>query len=249
MIGRREFIAGLGGAAAAATSLGLWSHAARAQQGDRVRRVAAVLPAVTINPLAVLREELQKLGWMEGRNLRLDVRTADGAAALRVAAEEVVKSAPEVIFTFTGPPARALQTHTHTIPIVFSGGGEPVEGGLVSNAARPEGNVTGFANIFPTLGGKYLELLKETAPRITRVAILYPARLRGGGLIGSIESAASPLGATTVRAPFRNSAEIESAVEAVAAEPNGALIMVGPSPDTAEFATIQRLAVKHRLPL
>ena len=119
--------------------------------------------------------------------------------------------------------------------------------GLVSNVARPEGNVTGFANIFPTLGGKCLELLKEAAPRVTRVAILFnPDRMTGRDLIASVESAATTLGSTTVRTPFRNSAEIEIAVEAFAAKPNGALILLGPIPDPAEFGTIQRLALKAR---
>src|SRR5262249_11908196 len=150
-----------------------------------------------------------------GRNLRLDVRVADDAAALRLAVEEVVKLAPEVIFASDGPVLQVVQTRTRTIPIVFTGGGDLT--GLVSNVARPEGNVTGFANIFPTLGGKYLELLKEAAPRVTRVAILLnPDRMTQVGLIASLESAATALGTTTVRTPFRNSAEIESPVEAFA---------------------------------
>ena len=243
---RRAFITLLGGAAAAT-----WAPAARAQ-GDRVRRVA-VLALAALNAtgrVAVLREELQKLGWREGRNLRLDVRIADDLAALEVAAEEVVKSAPEVIFAFTGPVTRAVQARTRTIPIVFDGGADPIETGLVKNVARPEGNTTGFANSFTTLGGKWVELLKETAPQVTRVAILFnPARSPAGGAIASIESAATQLGRTTVRAPFRNAAEIESAVEAFAAVPNGALILQGPLPGPAEFAAVQRVALKHRLPL
>ena len=221
---RRAFITLLGGAAAAT-----WAPAARAQ-GDRVRRVA-VLALAALNAtgrVAVLREELQKLGWREGRDLRLDVRIADDLAALEVAAEEVVKSAPEVIFAFTGPVTRAVQARTRTIPIVFDGGADPIETGLVKNVARPEGNTTGFANSFTTLGGKWVELLKETAPQVTRVAILFnPARSPAGGAIASIKSAATQLGRTTVRAPFRNAAEIESAVEAFAAVPNGALMLAG----------------------
>jgi len=243
---RREFITLLGGVAAA-----IRAPAVRAQ-GNRVRRVAALMLAASTaqDRMAVLREELQKLGWTEGRNLRLDVRIPDDAAALRVAADEVVKSAPEVIFTVSGTATRVIQTLTGTVPIVFDGGGDAT--GLVSNVAKPEGNTTGFANIFPTLGGKYLELLKEAAPRVTRVAIVFDAnRLMawGSGVIASVESARTTLGTTTVRAPFRNSAEIESAVEAFAAEPNGALVQLGPIPGPAEFATIQRLALKHRLPL
>ncbi len=209
---RREFITLLGGVAAAT-----WAPAARAQ-GDRVRRVAALGLAATASSeyVALLREELQKLGWREGRNLGLDVRISGDAAALWVAAEEVVKSAPEVIIASL-PVAQILQTRTGTIPIVFAGGGDPVECGLVSNVARPEGNITGFANIFPTLGGKWLELLKEIAARVTRAAILFnPNRFGGGVMAASIESAATQLGATTVRTPFRNSAEIKARLEVVA---------------------------------
>jgi ABC-type uncharacterized transport system substrate-binding protein len=242
---RREFITLLGGVAAAT-----WAPTARAQ-GDRVRRVAALAlaPSTALAVMAVLREELQKLGWREGYNLRLDVRIADDAATLQVASEEVVKSAPEVIFALAGPATQVVQTRTHTIPIVFVGSGNPAEGGLVRNVAKPEGNITGFANIFPTLGGKWLELLKEVAPRVTRAAILFHPDRGGGGMIASVESAATRLGATTVRAPFRNSAEIESAVEAFATEPSGALILVGPIPEPAEIRTIQRLVLKYRLPL
>jgi putative tryptophan/tyrosine transport system substrate-binding protein len=245
---RREFIILLGGVAAAT-----WAPAARAQ-GDRVRRVAALAlaPSIALAAMAVLREELQKLGWREGYNLRLDVRIADDAAALQVVSEEVVKSAPEVIFALAGPATGVVQTLTHTIPIVFVGSGNPAEGGLVRNVARPEGNITGFANIFPTLGGKWLELLKEVAPRVTRAAILFhPDQVGGGGggMIASVESAATRLGATAVRTPFRNSAEIESAVEAFATAPSGALILVGPIPEPAEIRTIQRLTLKYRLPL
>ena len=240
---RREVTTLLCGAAA-------WPLAAHAQQGDRVRRVAALTLAspTTLERVAVLREELQKLGWREGRNLRLDVRTVDDTAALQVAAEEVVNSAPEVIFALTGEVTRVLQTRTRTIPIVFDGGGDPVETGIVKNIARPEGNTTGFANQFLTLGGKWLELLKETAPHVTRVAILFNPN-RGRGQNAAIESAATQLGAITVRIPFRDPAEVESAVEAFAAEPNGALILAGPVPGPAEFETIGRLALKHRLPL
>jgi putative ABC transport system substrate-binding protein len=242
---RREFIAGIAGSAAA------WPIAARGQQpSDRVRRVAALALAspTRLERVAALREELQKLGWREGRNLRLDVSTVDDPAALRAAAEEVVKSAPDVIFALTGAVTRVVQTHTRTIPIVFVGGGDPVQTGLVSNVARPGGNTTGFANQFATIGGKWLELLKETSPRVTRVAILFNPE-RGGGQSASMESAATQLGATTVSIPFRNPAEIESAVEAFAAEPNGALILPGALPSPAEFETIGRLALKHRLPL
>jgi ABC-type uncharacterized transport system substrate-binding protein len=243
---RRDFVGLLGGVAA-------WPVAvARAQQDGRVRQVGVLTLASSTTPgvLATLREELRKLGWREGLNLRIDVRIADDAAALPVAAGEVVKSAPEVIFTLFGPVARAAQMRTRTIPIVFVGGGEA--SGMVRNVARPQGNATGFANNFSSLGGKWMELLKEAAPGVARVAILSPPELlltSGTVAIGSIEAAAKQLGTTTIRTPFRNSAEIESAVEAFAAESNGALILVGPNPGAVAFGTIQRLALMRRLPL
>jgi putative ABC transport system substrate-binding protein len=241
---RRQFIKLLGGAAAVP-----WGSAARGQ-GDRLRRVAALAltAPTTLTQVSALREELRKLGWREGGNLRLDVRVADDAAALRVAAEEAVKSAPDVIFALTGPVARVVQAQTHTIPIVFEGGGDPVENGLVSNAGRPEGNITGFANQFATIQSKWVDLLKEAAPHVTRIAILVnPDRTRGEAAMAGMESAATQRATTTVRTPFHNSAEIESVVEAFAATPNGALMLAGPLP--AEFETIGRLALKHRLPL
>jgi putative tryptophan/tyrosine transport system substrate-binding protein len=241
---RREFITLLGGTAAVSLA-----SAARGQ-GNRIRRVAAVAltASTTLAQISALREELRKLGWTEGDNLRLDVRISDDAAALRVAAEEAVKSVPDVIFALTGPVARVVQAQTHTIPIVFEGGGDPVENGLVSNAGRPEGNITGFGNQFSTLESKWVDMLNEAAPRVTRIAILFnPDRTAGVTAMAAMEAAAVQRAMTTVRAPFRNSAEIESAIEAFAAAPNGALMLQGPIP--AEFGTIGRLALKHRLPL
>jgi putative ABC transport system substrate-binding protein len=239
---RREFITLLGGAAA-------WPLVARAQ-GDQARRVAVLgIGPGGAEDAALLREELQKLGWREGRNLRLDVRIADNAAAMRVASEEVVKSGPEVIFAITGAVAEVVQTLTRTVPIVFVGGGEVV-GRLVNNVARPEGNTTGFGNLFGTLGGKWLELLKEIAPRVTRVAILFnPDRTPGNSpIVASAESAATRLGTTTVRMPVRNRAELEREVEAFAAEPNGALILQGAGWGAFDD-TLQRLVMSYRLPV
>src|SRR5262249_30257558 len=138
---RRSFLTLLGGAGASSA----WPVATRAQQGERVRLVAALLPAPPSSPptVALLRAGMPKLGWMEGPNLRLEIRIVDDPAALQAAVEELVKSAPEVIFANTGPVAAAVEARTRTIPIVFTGGGDPAQArrGLVRNIARPEGNI------------------------------------------------------------------------------------------------------------
>jgi putative ABC transport system substrate-binding protein len=163
---RRDFIATLGVAAAA------WPLAARAQQPSRMRLVGALFFADTLG-LAELRQELQRLGWAEGRNLRIDYRFG-GSDLGRVTAHaaELVNLGPDVIFVVGGPAVQAVQQRTQTIPIVFVGGGDVSVNNLTGGIARPAGNTTGFANSFNSIVGKYLELLKDAAPRITRVAHL-----------------------------------------------------------------------------
>ena len=162
-IRRREFFATLGGAAA-------WPLAAAGQQRDRMRLVGALFFADTAGS-AALRQELQRLGWAEGRNLHIDYRFA-GSDLGRVTAHaaELVNLGPDVIFVDGGPAVRAVRQRTQTIPIVFVGGGDVSDNQLTGGIARPAGNTTGFANTFNSMGGKYLELLKDAAPRITRVA-------------------------------------------------------------------------------
>jgi putative ABC transport system substrate-binding protein len=169
---RRDFITLLSGAAA-------WPLVARAQQDDRVRRVGALLGGSKDSPfyqssVAAFRERLAMLGWVEGGNLRMDYRFADGDPDRRAAyAEELVNLRPDLIFALTGPASRAVQQRTAAIPIVFVGGGDPASAGLVNNIARPGDNMTGFANVFGSLGGKWLELFKEAVPSLTRVAHLF----------------------------------------------------------------------------
>jgi putative tryptophan/tyrosine transport system substrate-binding protein len=190
---RREFIAGLGGAA-------VWPLAARAQQGQQVRGVG-VLTYGSDTPSSrslssILRADLEQLGWSEGRNLRLDFRFGDGDARRTSAlAADLVQLAPDVIVVLYAVALRAVQQETKTIPVVFIGGGDVVELGIVINSARPEGNVTGFTNAFGSLGGKWLELLKEVAPNITRVGYLYGGSPRSAYL-RSIETAARSLALT-----------------------------------------------------
>jgi ABC-type uncharacterized transport system substrate-binding protein len=154
---------------------------------------------------STFRDALEQLGWIEGRNLRLDVRLGDGDARKTSAlAADLVRLAPDVIVTVWGGGLRAVQQQTKTIPIVFIGAGDPVEGGTVTNEAHPEGNFTGFANAFGSLGGKWLELLKEVAPNITRVA--HPYAPTGTAFLPSIRDAALSLGVQVVAMPVSDAA-------------------------------------------
>jgi putative tryptophan/tyrosine transport system substrate-binding protein len=246
---RREFIAGLGGAAA-------WPLAARAQQGERVRRIGVLIGGAGSDPVwqgyvAVIREELATLGWVENRNLLIDLRFGDSDAnRIRAQAAELVGLAPEVILTASGTAARATQQATQKIPIIAVG----VPTAMLPNIARPGGNITGFPILYPSIGSKWLELLKEVAPRLTRVAFLSNADLSGGAAgdyLPSIEAAAKVLGAKVIDTPFRDVDELEHAIEAFAAEPNGGLI-IRPSAGTATYdsrQSILRLATLYRLPV
>jgi putative tryptophan/tyrosine transport system substrate-binding protein len=243
---RREFIAGLGAAA--------WPLRARAQQGERVRRVGVLTygseTVLGMTPIQqkLLRDELAKLGWMEGRNLRLDFRFGDGDVRKTSAfAADLVQLAPDVIVTVYLAPFEEVQQRTKTIPIVIIGGGDLLENRAVLNPARPEGNATGFPNVFGSLGGKWLELLKEVAPNITRVGSIYPSGSIGSYL-QSMEVAGQSLGVRVVGIRVSDADAIKAAIEALAAEPNGGLI---PSP--AIFAIVQpdelsQLALQYRLP-
>src|SRR5262249_6376061 len=153
----------------------------------------------------------------------------------------------DVIFAFTGAAARAVQRHTQTIPIVFVGGGDAADNNLVGGIARPTSNVTGFANNFTSLGGKWVELLKQAAPRLTRVASIFDpefALQRSGGIRGLIGTAAAQLAITAIDMPVRNLDEIARAINAFAAEPNGGLLMTGPFPDET-IKAILGLALQH----
>jgi putative tryptophan/tyrosine transport system substrate-binding protein len=162
---RREFIAGLGGAVA-------WPLAARAQQAERVRRIGILSRGDTTDRI-LQGDWLAKLGWIEGRNVRFDRFSADDPDRLRVLAGELVRLAPDVIVVVSLPATRMVLQQTRTIPIVFSTVGDPVAGGLLQDIARPEGNVTGITSLYQSIGGKWLQLLKEAAPRIARVAHIF----------------------------------------------------------------------------
>ena len=244
---RRDVITLLGGAAA-------WPLAARAQQGDRVRRIGVLLrpdenDASMKAALSAFTQGLGDLGWTDGRNMRIEVRWAGGNPdRIRIFAKELVDLQPDVILAGGFAAANATQQQTRTIPLIFVGVGDPVSGGLVASISHPEGNSTGITNLFASIAGKWLELLKEVAPRLTRVALVFNPEFSSGTYFASIEAAAAQYAVTAVRAPVRNAAEIERAIEAFAAEPNGSLMVLPPLRDDSDVKLVNRLALLHRLP-
>jgi putative ABC transport system substrate-binding protein len=197
----------------------------------------------------ILRETLAKLGWIEGRNVRFEIRFSNGDLdRTRTYADELVHLAPDVIIVVSGPAARVLLQRTRTIPIVFTNVGDPVAIGLLQNIARPEGNATGITNLYQSLGGKWLELLKEAAPAIVRVALIFHPGIVNDQYVGVIDTAARALAVETVQMPYRNDAELERAIDDLASEPNAGLIMIPPPPSPGSRKLIYRLTVKHRLP-
>jgi putative tryptophan/tyrosine transport system substrate-binding protein len=240
---RREFIAGLGSAVA-------WPLAARAQQRDRMRRIGVLTYGFDAPNgfKRLLRDYLEQLGWSEGRNLQLEFRFGDGDARKTGAfATDLVQLVPDVIVTLYLAAFEEVQQRTKTIPIVIAGGGDLLENGAVLNLAHPEGNATGFPNVFGSLGGKWLELLKEVAPNMTRVGSIYPAG-SVGSYLQSMEMAGQSIGVRVVGMRVSDAASVKAAIEAFAPEPNGGLI---PSP--AVFAIVSpdefgRLAIQYHLP-
>jgi putative ABC transport system substrate-binding protein len=245
---RREFITLLGGAAA------MWPLAARAQQDGLMRRVGILDrgdegdPAVQLRHGA-MREGLAKLGWIEGRNVRFDSRFAiDSPDRLRAQADELVHLAPDAIAVNTLQATRTLLQRTRNIPVVFTNVGDPLAGGLLKNIARPEGNATGITSLYQSIAGKWLELLKEAAPRVARVALIFTPDIVADSYFPVFDEAAKVLALAASRTPYRNGAELERAIGAFAGEPNGGLVMVPPPPLRSNRELINRLAAKHRLP-
>jgi len=252
---RRDFITLLGDAAAPSL---LWPLTARAQPDSRVRRIGVMMSSAESDPLslaqvAALRQTLQQLGWIEGGNLRIDFRfkSAD-LVRMRANAQELIGLAPDVMLVNGAAGTRTLQELTRTIPIVFVQVGDPVSSAVLETIARPEGNTTGVTNLFPSIAGKWPELLREAVPQTARVALIFNPELPANETyLAAIEAAAATLGVKAIRAPLRSgggAAEIERAIDAFAAEPNGGLIIVPPNPVAADRQLILRLAARHRLP-
>jgi putative tryptophan/tyrosine transport system substrate-binding protein len=247
---RRQFITLLGGAAAA------WPLAARAQRGERMRRIgvlaggAVASDADTQERNAVFAQTLQQLGWTDGRNVRIDYRYGLGNAAnVRKYAEELVALAPDVVLVSGASALAPLLQATRTLPIVFVAVADPVGAGFVESMARPGGNATGFIQFEYSLSGKWLELLKEIAPGVTRAAVLRdPAITAGVGQFAVIQSVASSIGLDVSPVNLRDAGEIERAVTALARLPNGGLIVTASALSLVHGALILALAARHKLP-
>jgi putative tryptophan/tyrosine transport system substrate-binding protein len=247
-IERRKFLATLGGAAA-------WPLAARAQS-DRVRRIGVLMAYAESDPegqawVAAFREGLQKLGWTENTNVRIDYRWATAEVAqIRQQAKELVAQQPELILSSGSPTTLALVQQTRTLPIVFANLVDPIGQGFVASMSKPGGNVTGFANLEGSIIGKYLELLKEIAPRVTKVALFYNPETATFAHIylDRFKLAAESLSVKATTPQFRTMAELETIMAAQAREPNGGLIAMPDGFNTANRVPITSLAARYRLP-
>jgi putative ABC transport system substrate-binding protein len=247
---RREFIAVLGGAAA-------WPTVARAQQDERMRRVGILMGWSETDPVyrsyfAAFVQGLAQLGWVEGRNVRIDQRWTRGEVArIESAAHELVVAQPDVILAGTTPVTAALQRATRTIPIIFAVVSDPIGAGFVGSLARPGGNITGFINIEAGMGGKWLELLKEIAPRLRRVAIMFnPDTAPGGGdyFLPSFEAAARSLAVEPIMARVHSDAEIETAITSLGREEAGLVVMTD-SFTGVHRGTIISAATRNKVPV
>jgi putative ABC transport system substrate-binding protein len=248
---RREFITLLGGAAAT------WPLAAHAQQPDRMRRIGVLMAHAESDPefqayVAAFREGLQNLGWVEGRNFRLDFRwgALDDAELRKRAAIELIALKPDLIVTQNTPPTATMLQQTRTIPVVFVVVADPVGSGFVQNLARPGGNATGFIIMEPTTTGKWLELLKEIAPRSNRAALLFnPATAPYASIyLNPFKAAAASLGLEAIAATVHDRAELDTVIAAQAREPNGGLIVIPDDFLNVHRADIISLAARYRLP-
>jgi putative ABC transport system substrate-binding protein len=246
---RRDFIALLSGAAAA------WPLAARAQQPEQMRRIGVLMNAAADDPedqaeVAAFQQVLQQLGWSDGRNVRFDIRWSENDVDLdRRYAAELVALMPDVVLASGTLSVAAFQHITRTLPMVFVRVSDPVGAGFVDSLARPGGNTTGFMLFEYSSSGKWLELLKQIAPTVTRAAILRdPANPAGIAQFGAIQAAAQSLGVEVSPISVRDAGEIERAVTAFARSANGGLIVTPSAGTSVHQDLIIALAARHRLP-
>jgi putative ABC transport system substrate-binding protein len=246
---RREFITLLGSAAAA------WPLAARAQQGERMRRIGVLMTLNEGDPevrawAAAFQEGLQKLGWAQDRNVRIDYRWGEGDPhRLQSHAAELVRTTPDVLLAAGTPALVPLQRETHSLPIVFVQVSDPVQLGFVASLARPGGNITGFANFEYAIGGKWLELLNDSAPGRSRVTVVVdPANPSQTPYLQGIEAAAPSFGVQLARADVRSAADIERTITDFVQQPNGALVVLPSAMTILHRDLIIALTARHRLP-
>jgi putative tryptophan/tyrosine transport system substrate-binding protein len=247
---RRHFLIATGALLAAPLAV-------RAQQTSEMRRIGVLMGLAESDPgaqarVAAFRKGLQTLGWAEGRNIRIDIRwaTTSDAPAMQRFAKELVALQPDLILSHNTPTTATLRQHTRTIPIVFAAVSDPIGSGFVASFSRPGGNVTGFTNIEPTMASKWLELLKEVAPRVARVAFLFnPATAPYAEYyLSPFKAAAASVAVEAIPTPVRNTSELESAIAAQARTPNGGLVVMTDSFLIAHRAMITSLAARYRLP-
>jgi putative tryptophan/tyrosine transport system substrate-binding protein len=242
---RREFITLLGGAAA-------WPLASAAQQPGRIRRVGILLGTTASGPEPVpaFVQGLRELGWTDGRNVRLEYRAVAGDIdRFRTYAAELVSQIPDVIVVQSNPGLAALQQATPSIPIVFVQVADPVGSGFIASLARPGGNITGFTNFEPSMGNKWLELLKEISPQVTRGLILmHPETIANVNMSRAADAAAPTVGIKVTVAGVHDAGEIERAIAAFASEPNGGLIVIPHAVTVVNHGRIIDLAARNLLP-
>jgi ABC-type uncharacterized transport system substrate-binding protein len=246
---RRKFLATIGGAALA------WPFAARAQQGERMRRIGVLMNGAATDEaqsyMAAFVQGLRQLGWVEGQNLRVDIRWNAGDAALaRTYAAQLIGLMPDVILAVTTVNLEIVRQATSTAPVVFVQVSDPVAQGFVASLPKPGGNLTGFSGTEFSVGGKWLDLLKEIAPGLARVAIMFnpDTAPQAKFFMRSIEAAASSLRVQSVVVPVRATADIEHAFESLARAPSGGLILTTDPFTYLRQQLIAELASRHRLP-